>query len=151
MDKASSSSGDGPLAGIISLMNADVANRRADIGLLHIVPRAQSKGMGARAANLLLRFGMSSRESKGLGLARMEWRATTTNEPSRKLALKLGFRHVGTIHYEKLLKDGAARGKIGNGRLAPSDTAAGDLWRDVDIFEMSCETWMSMTADLQWQ
>lgn len=49
---------------------------------------------------------------------------------------------VGLMTYEKVLKDGVARGKTGNGRPAPPGTAAGDLWQDVVIYEMSYDNWM---------
>lgn len=127
------------LAGMVSLVNADLANRRADIGILHILPDSQSKGLGWKVASILVEYGMSS--TAGLGLARMEWRATSSNEPSIRLARKLGFREVGVICYEKLLKDGVARGKIGNGRPAPHGTKEGDLWRDVVVFEMVHHDW----------
>ncbi|KAK2591551.1 hypothetical protein QQS21_010771 [Conoideocrella luteorostrata] len=145
VDKAppgSAQDGDGAaLAGMVSLVNADEVNRRADIGLLHVVPGAQSQGTGTRAAKLLLEYGFSSVEAGGLGLVRMEWRADSNNGASAKLARRLGFREIGTVQYEKLLKDGVARGKTGNGRSAPPGTASGDLWRDVAVYEMTFETW----------
>ncbi|UNI17723.1 hypothetical protein JDV02_004044 [Purpureocillium takamizusanense] len=133
--------GVGDLVGMVSLTNADAEDRRADIGLLHVVPKAQGLGIGTTACRMLLRHGMDSHEHGGLGLARMEWRASTANEASIGLARRLGFREVGVIRYERLLRDGVARGKIGNGRPPPPGTTDGDLWRDVVVYEMTWDEW----------
>lgn len=50
---------DEALAGMVSLVNANVVNMRVDIGLLHIIPSFQSRGFGTRVAKLLLDFCMS--------------------------------------------------------------------------------------------
>jgi RimJ/RimL family protein N-acetyltransferase len=129
------------LVGMVSLVNADTENRSVAIGLLHILPEAQGKGYGSHAGQLLLEYGMCSPAADGLGLGRMEWRSNTMNEPSIKLAQRLGFRMVGLIKYERLPKDGIARGKVGNGRPPPVGTSDKDLWRDIVIYEMSCDDW----------
>lgn len=140
--------GDGAdLAGMVSLTNADAENRRADIGLLHVLPEAQGRGIGTRACRLLLRHGMDSRERGGLGLVRREWRASTANDASIRLAQKLGLREVGVVRYERLLRDGVARSKVGNGRQPPPGTADGDLWRDVVVYEMTWDEWRRTQKD----
>ena len=119
----------GRMAGMVSLVNADVLNRRADIGLLHVLPAFQGLGVGLHVGKLLLAYGM-----RQLGLVRMEWRCDTNNAASIGLARKLGLREVGTVQCERLLRDGVGRGKKGNGRVVPG-TTEGDVWRDVVIFE----------------
>ncbi|KAL3951873.1 hypothetical protein ACCO45_013590 [Purpureocillium lilacinum] len=118
------------LAGMVSLTNADAENRRADIGLLHVLPEAQGRGIGTRACRLLLRHGMDS-----------------PNDASIRLAQKLALREVGVVRYERLLSDGVARNKAGNGRPPPPGTADGDLWRDVVVYEMTWDEWHHTQKD----
>lgn len=129
------------VAGMVSLTNADAQSRRANIGLLQILPQYQNQGIATKAGSLLLKYGLSSPEKGGLGLVRMEWHSSTQNEASLKVARRLGFQETATIEYEKCLQNGVARGKIGNGKPQPPGTAAGDLWRDIVIFSMTWKGW----------
>lgn len=121
------------LAGMISLTRVDPVNRCAQLSVVQVLPTSQGKGIATRAAEMLLWHTMSR---DGLGLVRTTWRATTGNHASISLARKLGFQEVGTTKYEKLLTDAAARGKVGNGRLAPPGTPDGAVWRDVISFDL---------------
>lgn len=139
---------EGQVAGMVSLSKADAQSRRAEIGLLQILPSFQNQGIATKVGRLLLEYGMTSSDRGGLGLVRMEWHSSTQNEASLKVARRLGFQETATIEYEKCLQNGVTRGKVGNGRPVPPATAAGDVWRDVVIFSMTWNDWLSWESEM---
>lgn len=135
---------EGEVAGMVSLTKADAQSRRAEIGLLQILPAFQNRGIATRAGALLLEYGMSAPDRGGLGLVRLEWHSSAQNEASIKVARRLDFQETATVEYEKCIQNGVERGKIGNGKEKPPGTAAGDVWRDIIIFSMTWKDWINL-------
>lgn len=61
-----------------------------------VVPDQRGGGRLREAANAVIDWGFAP-APKGLGLARMEWRAVVGNIASARVAQALGFRHEGTL------------------------------------------------------
>jgi RimJ/RimL family protein N-acetyltransferase len=79
---------DGRLLGMVGLHAHDATMR--EIGFW-TAPWARRQGVMTEAARLVCRFGFEM-----LGLRRIEWWARVGNEPSRRVAEKLGFTMEGT-------------------------------------------------------
>jgi RimJ/RimL family protein N-acetyltransferase len=134
---------EGELAGMVSFVNADSNSRSVEIGLFQVLPAFRSKGIASRVGRLLLQYGMTAPEKGGLGLVRMEMRVSSMDPAAIKVARRLGFSELGKVRYDKLIKDGVARGKAGNDKPAPPGTAEGDLWQDTVIFSMTWDDWLT--------
>lgn len=131
----------GTVAGMISLVNVDVENRSAEVGILQVLPPCRSRGLATKVGRLLVWYGFLPASRGGIGLARMEWHVASGNGASGNVARKLGFKEIGLLKYERLLKDGIKRGKVGNGRPSPPDSPEGDLWRDLTLHALSWDEW----------
>jgi RimJ/RimL family protein N-acetyltransferase len=79
---------DGRLLGMVGLHARDATMK--EIGFW-TAPWARGQGVMTDAARLVCRFGFEV-----LGLQRIEWQARVGNEPSRRVAEKLGFTLEGT-------------------------------------------------------
>jgi RimJ/RimL family protein N-acetyltransferase len=80
---------DGRLLAMVGLHARDPAMR--EIGYW-TAPWARRRGVMTEAARMVCRFGLDV-----LGLARIEWLAAVGNDPSWRVAEKLGFRREGTL------------------------------------------------------
>ncbi|GAA3912380.1 GNAT family N-acetyltransferase [Actinoplanes auranticolor] len=81
---------DDGLAGSVALTGIDRAAGTAALGYW-TEPRARGRRVAERAGRALLRWAFGA----GLGLARVDWRATVGNHPARLTALRLGFTMIG--------------------------------------------------------
>ncbi|KAJ4164609.1 hypothetical protein LMH87_006276 [Akanthomyces muscarius] len=134
----------GEVAGLFSYEHADDDSLCVEIGHVRVAPAYQRKGIAVIATALMLRYAMDTIEQGGLGLVRVGWGASTVNDASIRVARKVGFGEIGTIPYQRVIKNGMARNKMGNGRRLAPRAQAGDLWRDVVMF---CITWEEWEAD----
>ena len=132
---------EGTVAGMMSLVKLDPENRSAEVGILQILPSQRSKGIATKAGRLLAWHALQPVTAGGMGLVRLEWHVAMGNGASERVARNLQFKNAGLIKYEKLLKNGVARGKAGNNRPCPPGTLDGDLWRDVTIYALSWDEW----------
>lgn len=145
---ASAEDDEGELAGMMCYTRANEESLHVEIGHVRIATAYQRRGLATVAAALMTKHALDdASEQGGLGLARIEWRLHSLNETSKHVPIKLGYSFLGTIKYERLLIDAVARGKVGNNRPLPPRTKPGDLWRDVDVYDLTCEDWQHGARD----
>ena len=80
-------------------MSLRPAHGVGELGNIWFTPSAQGTGANPEANYLLLRHCFEE-----LGYRRMEWKCNALNEPSRRAALRLGFRYEGTFRQHMLVK-----------------------------------------------
>jgi RimJ/RimL family protein N-acetyltransferase len=133
------------MVGTMAFCNANIGDRSSEISLVQIFAKYRRRGFAMDAGRLLLNYALAPVAEGGLGLVRVEWHASTTNLGSIAVAQRLGFEKFGVVRYERFLKDGKERGKVGNGRSeVPPGTGVGDLWRDLVMFVVYWDTWEGM-------
>ena len=142
---------DGEVAGLFSYEHGDDESLCVEIGHVRVAPAYQRKGIAVMAAALMVRYAMDTIEQGGLGLFRVGWGASTVNEASIRVARKVGFGEIGTIPYQRVIKNGVARNKVGNGRRLAPRAEAGNLWRDVVMFCITWEEWEASKRDVAMQ
>ncbi|USB31932.1 GNAT family protein [Paenibacillus sp. YPG26] len=81
----------GEIAGCISLMDINQANRTASIGYW-LASAYQGKGLMTRSCQALIEYSFTE-----LGLNRIEIRAGVGNQKSRSIPVRLGFTEEGVI------------------------------------------------------
>ncbi|KAH7104012.1 acyl-CoA N-acyltransferase [Auriculariales sp. MPI-PUGE-AT-0066] len=97
-------------AGIVCLI-PDVPNKAGELGLL-VLPAWQRTFVSGNAIGVLMQHCFAPLSQGGLGLRRTEWRATTLNEGSVRLAKRLGFKQEAILRWQSVLpfdKDGEHR------------------------------------------
>jgi RimJ/RimL family protein N-acetyltransferase len=113
---------DDTMVGEISLYIAHQAGS-AEIGYwTH--PASRSEGVAGRAVRLVADYALRPAGSGGLGLRRLVIRAAERNTASIRVALRAGFRLVGTDRAAEVLRDGTVTG------LRRFDLIAGDRRAD---------------------
>lgn len=90
--------GDGQLAGTIALLNTEAHNFSTEVGFVMVGKEFQRTHVTSNAVGLLLQWCFSE-----LGLRRVQWQANYRNEPSVQTAIKMGFKHEGTIRWQRVL------------------------------------------------
>ncbi len=90
---------DSAALGSYSLMSLRPAHGVGELGNIWFAPSAQGTRANTEAAYLLLGHCFEK-----LGYRRMEWKCNALNEPSRRAALRLGFRHEGTFRQHMIVK-----------------------------------------------
>lgn len=105
-------SSDSEYLGSIGLMNIDVRNRDAELGILIGRPDDWGKGYGTEAALLMLRHGFEE-----MNLHRIHLRVYDYNERGIKSYLKLGFKEEGRLR-EALFRHGGWHDVVLMGILA---------------------------------
>lgn len=88
----------GEIIGGCGLNDIDTANKRANLGYWVRSDRTR-RGHAAAAATLLARFGLST-----AGLDRLEIIMATGNEPSRRVAERIGARYEGRARRRLIVK-----------------------------------------------
>lgn len=99
--------------GLVRLAQLRTAERQAELGFW-TAKEQRGKGYTVEAAHAVIDWAFS-----GLGLERMEWVATAGNEPSRAVALRLGFVMEG-LQRARIVHRGVRR-DAWIGALLPSD------------------------------
>ncbi|GAA3030323.1 GNAT family N-acetyltransferase [Microbacterium dextranolyticum] len=82
---------EGTLVGMIGLHRLGAG--AGEIGYW-MAPAARGRGLASEAARAVVDWGF---HPDGLGLARIEWRAVTSNPASARIAHSLGFRYEGMV------------------------------------------------------
>ncbi len=90
----------GRAAGVASLMRLDPANGVAEVGHVALSPALQRTPATTEMQFLLMR-----RVFDELGYRRYEWKCDDGNEPSKRAALRLGFRFEGVFRQHTVVKN----------------------------------------------
>ena len=85
--------------GMVSILNADLPNRRLELGHIWYVPEAQRTAANTEATYLLLKEAFDRYRSR-----RVEWKCDAMNEKSRQAALRLGFTFEGIFRNHMIVK-----------------------------------------------
>jgi RimJ/RimL family protein N-acetyltransferase len=96
IDKAS-----GKVAGRQTFMRIDASNGVAEIGNIHWGPLIQRTPATTEAMYLFARYLFDD-----LGYRRFEWKCNNNNEPSKRSALRFGFRYEGLFRNHMIVKGG---------------------------------------------
>ena len=76
-----------------------------------LLPFARRTITATHAVALMMLFAMNLPAEGGLGVRRLQWHATASNEPSMGLSRKMGFKQEGTTRYGSLLQEGREGGR----------------------------------------
>lgn len=90
----------GAAAGYASYMRIEPAHGVIEVGNILLGPRLQCTTAATEAMYL-----MASHVFEVLGYRRYEWKCNAENEPSRRAALRLGFRFEGVFRQHMVIKD----------------------------------------------
>ncbi|KAH7884751.1 acyl-CoA N-acyltransferase [Phlebopus sp. FC_14] len=143
MDK-STGEGDGVLAGTIGLLGYSPNNLSVEIGVLCVLPAFQRTHVASHAVGILLKYCFAlprvtpsgERDGPGLGMRRVHWYAHPDNEPSLRLAARMGLKREATLRWTWVLP---AHKKLG---LTPRE---GDLrsgpGRHTAVMAITWEDW----------
>jgi RimJ/RimL family protein N-acetyltransferase len=134
---------EGELAGMVSYMNASVANRAVEIGYLVVLPRFQRTHVTTNAVGLLVSYALNRPDagSPGLGLRRVVWQTSVANVASIVVAERMGFVREGVLKWDRLFAKGRLKHKEGNGRPLPEGSDEDDVWRDTVVLGLCWDTW----------
>ena len=89
----------GRAVGVASYLRIQPEVGVIEVGHIHFSPLVQGSPLGTEAMYLMLR-----RVFDDLGYRRYEWKCDALNEPSRRAALRLGFRFEGIFRQATLYK-----------------------------------------------
>lgn len=89
----------GKVAGRQTFMRMDPANGVAEIGHIYWGPLVSRKPAATEALYLFARHLFDD-----LGYRRFEWKCDNANLPSKRAALRFGFRHEGVFHQHLIIK-----------------------------------------------
>ncbi|KAG1858763.1 acyl-CoA N-acyltransferase [Suillus subalutaceus] len=130
----------GKLAGTIGLLNYSPTNLSVEIGVLCILPTFQRTHVATHAVGALLKYCFTmpyaSQSESGLGLRRVCWHPHPGNEPSLRLAARMGLEREGTLRWTWVLPVGKECGKTPR----KTDLLAGP-GRGTAIMAMTWEDW----------
>jgi RimJ/RimL family protein N-acetyltransferase len=90
---------DGATVGMGSFLRIDPQAGCLEVGALLYAPRLQRTTCATEAITLLAGYAFDQ-----LGYRRLEWKCDALNEPSRRAALRLGFRHEGVFRCATVYK-----------------------------------------------
>ncbi|KIJ62897.1 hypothetical protein HYDPIDRAFT_30038 [Hydnomerulius pinastri MD-312] len=98
---------DEALAGTIGFLGYSPTNVSIEIGVLGILPAFQRTHVASHAVGTLLEYAFAlprvmpsgETEGHGLGARRVYWYAHPDNEPSRRVAARMGLRREGTLRW----------------------------------------------------
>jgi RimJ/RimL family protein N-acetyltransferase len=132
---------DGELAGIVSYMNTSTVHLSTEIGFIVIPPPYQRTHVTTNAVGLMLQFALDGAERGGIGLRRVQWLASSMNNPSIRAAERLGFTREGVLRWHMMFRQGAQNGKAGTGRALPPGSDDGDFGRDTVVLGLCWDDW----------
>lgn len=88
----------GVAMGVASFMRIDPANGVIEIGNIMLSPALQRNRIGSAALMAMIRWGFEA------GYRRVEWKCNALNAPSRRAALRFGFRFEGEFRQHMIVK-----------------------------------------------
>jgi len=89
----------GRAVGSLALMRIDPANGAIEVGTVNFSPLLKNTPMSTEAQYLLMKLAFEE-----LGYRRYEWKCDNFNEPSKRAALRLGFRYEGLFRQAVVYK-----------------------------------------------
>jgi RimJ/RimL family protein N-acetyltransferase len=98
-------SAEGEFLGLAAIVDLDLPARQGEIGYI-VKPDARGRGVAARALRLIAGWALGS-----LGLERVELRISIGNEPSLRVAERLGFVREGvlrSVHLKDAVREDVA-------------------------------------------
>jgi len=158
--RASKSTGCGNFAGMIALKGSSVSHLKTEIGTVVILPKFQRTHVASNAVGLLLHYSLdlpaagitngnfSAYNLKkpsaklALGLRRVSWTANIQNEPSIRLAERLGFRKEGILRWDRVMPRDRKTMGIGNGSAVRNGDAKLEcVGRDTVLLSLCWDDW----------
>ncbi|KXN83249.1 hypothetical protein AN958_01654 [Leucoagaricus sp. SymC.cos] len=94
---------EGAVAGHLAYINCSAPNLTAEIGYICILPPFQRTHVTSNAVGLMMQYTLNLPDRGGLGLRRVFWQANELNEPSRRLADRMGFSFEGILRWDRIL------------------------------------------------
>ena len=85
--------------GMVTILNADLPNRRLELGHIWYIPQAQRTAANTEATYLLLNEAFGHYRTR-----RVEWKCDVNNARSRQAALRLGFTFEGIFRKHMIVK-----------------------------------------------
>ena len=85
--------------GMVTILNADLPNRRLELGHIWYIPEAQRTAANSEATFLLLTEAFDHYRSR-----RVEWKCDSMNAKSRQAAIRLGFSFEGIFRNHMIVK-----------------------------------------------
>lgn len=89
----------GQPVGMVTILNADLPNRRLELGHIWYIPEAQRTAANTEATYLLLMEAFGYYRAR-----RVEWKCDSLNERSRRAATRLGFSFEGIFRNHMIVK-----------------------------------------------
>ncbi len=89
----------GEFLGLAAVVDLDLPGRQGELGYI-VTPEARGRGIAGRALRLVTRWALGP-----LGLERVELRISADNEPSLRVAERLGFVREGVLRSAHLKDD----------------------------------------------
>ena len=135
--------GNGVCVGIATLMEIRPANAVIEVGHIVYSPALQRTPLGTEAQYLLARYAFET-----LGYRRYEWKCNALNAPSRRAALRYGFKFEGILRQQMFAKgrnrDTAMFSMLDN--EWPARKAAFERWLAPDNFSADGKQKISLSA-----
>lgn len=132
---------EGELAGTLSYIRTSPVHLCTEIGFIIILPPYQRTHVAKNAVGLACQYAIDPVEKGGLGLRRVDWRASTSNKASVGLAERMGFRFNGVIPWHIRFVKGVLKEKVGNGKSLPPGSDPEDVWRDSAMLSITWDEW----------
>ncbi len=104
-------------AGVIALLGTYPPNLSTEIGWLVVFPEFRRSYVTNSAVGLLLNYCLELSNPppgrpRGLGFRRVQWVTHTANQPSLKVARRMGFKEEGVLRWTWVLPEGAEGNEI---------------------------------------
>jgi len=135
----------------MALKGSSVSHLKTEIGTVVILPKFQRTHVASNTVGLLLHYaldlpavGMTNGYSthKPLGLRRVSWTANIQNEPSVRLAERLGFRKEGILRWDRVMPRDRKTMGIGNGSAVRNGDAKLEcVGRDTVLLSLCWDDW----------
>jgi RimJ/RimL family protein N-acetyltransferase len=129
--------------GIVTLMEIRPAMRVIEIGNIVYAPALQRTPLATEAQYLMARYAFET-----LGYRRYEWKCNALNAPSRRAALRYGFKFEGILRQQMIAKgrnrDTAMFSMLD--REWPARKAAFERWLAPDNFDANGKQKLSLST-----
>jgi len=135
-------------AGVIGLLDTSVYDLCTEIGFVITLPKYQRTHVTTNAIALLLQYCLEVPENGGLGLRRVQWKASENNKKSINAATRLGFRLEGICRWHRTLPKGQGKEAGSNGKaIREGDPRRTALGRNSAVLAICCDDWEDGVRD----
>ncbi|KAK3382098.1 acyl-CoA N-acyltransferase [Lasiosphaeria ovina] len=130
---------EGQLAGVIAFLDTSPTHLSTEIGFVVILPAFHRTHVTTNAVGLMLQYALGD---GGMGLRRVQWKASAANPASIRVAERMGFRREGLLRWHFVLRDQpGARVKVGNGQPLPPGSPETLVGRDTVVLGLCWDDW----------